>query len=965
MRQLRAVLGDAFASRRARLWYAACAAAVGAVVLKEISLLLASFQPSGAGQVYSADVFTRWRFSPVTGTDDIEAAWAVWTASGDLGRRLVLLHTLVDLALFIPGYCVLAYVLLRRVGTRPRPALAVVAVLAAADVLETVATLVVLPLLQRPGLAWLIGLSSDVKWLVVLLVGLVLLLRWLIPDEGADARSATRRLQARWRGSPRKEDRPGPLLRLRPQVLLVAVFAALVALPAGGPLDQVPDVLRSHVEDLSPGRVLELTPSFLALGALMAAVVLSGWRGSLLDLEASSPRRAPLSPVRILALALLAGAAGAAVSAVVGGFAAASLALGLVLLAAAAVPALGRRLARWSLVREPPPRRVRDLAQVPMGAERAELRTWLGALAGVLALAGSVGLVRATIRPVLVGGDFRVWLAVSLLLAFLGPPALHSLACSRWLTRRRVERAGRVAPAVAGLALLLLALWPRVLGRGLGSTGTVAVVFACVAVLLGQAQRHAERTRPWDAVRWLRLGRRTPVVGIVVVAWLVASVWDTEGGYHDARVLAEPHRVTYTSIEDAWRSWRDSTPSCVVGAGAQRVRPLLLVAAPGGGIRAAYWTASALDRLSAACPGSVFAVSGVSGGSVGTMAWAYGRSAGTAVPGRDLVGAIAGDDALAAGVAALLTRDLPRSLLALRGGFDDRAAVTEKAWESEMRAPTGRPEGTELPFDQLATRRGQDPVVVLNGSSATDGCRVLMSNVDSLAAGTGSCQGLPADGRPGPALSAAVTATDGLLTGKPALASSCSPGSASLRGTTAALLSARFPIVSPSGALRRCVDGKVAPAYVLDGGYYENSGLLSLLQIWEGLQASVQANNSPTSGAVPVQPWIVVLDNHYRSTAGPAPVRRAPELRMPLIGNGNAKATISTAALEQVAATEMAGCLRHVAPRAEPDVAAPLGWVLSATSRRQLDGQLPAALGQPDPARPPDWLTRTGCAAAG
>ena len=53
--------------------------------------------------------------------------------------------------------------------------------------------------------------------------------------------------------------------------------------------------------------------------------------------------------------------------------------------------------------------------------------------------------------------------------------------------------------------------------------------------------------------------------------------------------------------------------------------------------------------------------------------------------------------------------------------------------------------------------------------------------------------------------------------------------------------------------------------------------------------------------------------------------------------------------------------MRHIAPRTEPQVAAPLGRVLSRITRRQLDEQLPAALGQPDPAAPPGWLNSPGC----
>ena len=82
--------------------------------------------------------------------------------------------------------------------------------------------------------------------------------------------------------------------------------------------------------------------------------------------------------------------------------------------------------------------------------------------------------------------------------------------------------------------------------------------------------------------------------------------------------------------------------------------------------------------------------------------------------------------------------------------------------------------------------------------------------------------------------------------------------------------------MSPSGALVRCpLERSLSPAaadslrtqtYVVDGGYYENSGILTLLQVWRAVEPLVrQANAAP--GARRIVPWLVVMDNHYRSAA--------------------------------------------------------------------------------------------------
>ena len=411
-------------------------------------------------------------------------------------------------------------------------------------------------------------------------------------------------------------------------------------------------------------------------------------------------------------------------------------------------------------------------------------------------------------------------------------------------------------------------------------------------------------------------------------------------------------------------------PTCTVGAGTEAVRPLL-VAAPGGGIRAAYWTASGLDRLDAACPGSLFAVSGVSGGSVGATAWTYARAVagdGEPVSGRQTVAALARDEMLAAGVAALLARDVPASLFALNDPFVDRATVSERVMERQLAQATGRPPGQgDLSLDELAGDPGADPALVLNAASATQGCRVLMTTVGGLTgppAAQGQdvppgarARGSPSHPMPDPSCRARSR--------PPTVCSPAPPGSdRPARWTTRRRCGPPpppccrrgSPSADPAGALRRCVGGVVTPSYVVDGGYVENSGLLTLLQVWEEIEPSVEDYNDTAN--VRVEPWVIVLDNHYRSVAGGAPVDRVPELVLPFLAFNQARNTLSTAALEQVAAREMDGRLCHVSPRTRPSVAAPLGWVLSRTTRAELDEQLAAALGPPSPPGvPPAWMT--------
>lgn len=112
------------------------------------------------------------------------------------------------------------------------------------------------------------------------------------------------------------------------------------------------------------------------------------------------------------------------------------------------------------------------------------------------------------------------------------------------------------------------------------------------------------------------------------------------------------------------------------------------------------------------------------------------------------------------------------------------------------------------------------------------------------------------------------------------------------------LLSARFAFVSPTGALVRC--GKRS-SYVVDGGYYENSGLLTLIQIWARLEPYVREyNRSHTSQ--PIAVWMMSVDNAYRDSANAQTSRRPIEMLAPLRAKGNNNRLIDQEPLEQMAA---------------------------------------------------------------
>jgi hypothetical protein len=162
----------------------------------------------------------------------------------------------------------------------------------------------------------------------------------------------------------------------------------------------------------------------------------------------------------------------------------------------------------------------------------------------------------------------------------------------------------------------------------------------------------------------------------------------------------------------------------------------------------------------------------------------------------------------------------------------------------------------------------------------------------------------------------------------------------------------------------------VVTSYVVDGGYLENTGLLSLLQTWHGLSDAVRLCNDRAAGpsahqdrvAVPcphtaggmVEPWVVMLENHYTSRATAPSAKRPHELLVPPVTALTKKATtIGTPALEQATAAEIdAGvggttgrCARFfaLAPDVTAAVQAPLGWVLAPSTRTRMSDSMDVA----------------------
>jgi hypothetical protein len=310
----------------------------------------------------------------------------------------------------------------------------------------------------------------------------------------------------------------------------------------------------------------------------------------------------------------------------------------------------------------------------------------------------------------------------------------------------------------------------------------------------------------------------------------VREVAGAAGAEEIARARARP---TFEEHLAAWleaRRDRSGDPA--------RPQPLIVVAAQGGGIRAALWTALGLGGLQARIPDfacDLFAIAGVSGGSLGALSYVAMLSQSPPACGPDAAApaqassageayaaaarAAFGRDLLAPAAAGLLFPDLLQRFLFLPA-LPDRQLYLETGWEQAWARSGAVAAGLDRPFLSLfpSERRARLPALFLVASDVEGGRRWITSNVridpNTFADAVDTLAGRK------------------LLDGK----DTADAEMKALPASAAAGLSARFPYVSPPGTLR-FAHGSY---HLLDGGIVESSGAATAAEILLALRSQCE-----------------------------------------------------------------------------------------------------------------------------
>jgi hypothetical protein len=382
-----------------------------------------------------------------------------------------------------------------------------------------------------------------------------------------------------------------------------------------------------------------------------------------------------------------------------------------------------------------------------------------------------------------------------------------------------------ISLALIGLFVGVLIWWsPIVVGDFLGSLNVCFFAFGAALATLNSFGRVARFFIDTST----RAGRVKLAALSFAFLGMLAAGTSLQRDFHRVRLCsteacsAAPAFTAWSAIKtiegrptvkEAALAWYDQAEQLYHKNGAHKDRPvpMLVIATAGGGIRAAFWTATVIEQLQAdlqkknePLQNLIFAISGVSGGSVGAMNYIAALHAREAL-GQDVRPTdFLQSDFLAPAIASLVFVDGPSNFLPDLGQID-RGTALERSFENGSKGYLSYSFLSFFP-DKETSKRIWRPALLLNATHQETGRRIIASNIkierhvflDSF----DEFNLLKSD----------------------------------MRASTVAHNSARFTYVSPAGKLVSQESSLLSSesknrGYVIDGGYFENYGALTALEL--------------------------------------------------------------------------------------------------------------------------------------
>ncbi len=293
-------------------------------------------------------------------------------------------------------------------------------------------------------------------------------------------------------------------------------------------------------------------------------------------------------------------------------------------------------------------------------------------------------------------------------------------------------------------------------------------------------------------------------INLHIIFFILVIVFGYSREPHYARLLVKTEsnkQKVRPDLKTYFNSWlqlhRDDIAS-------KNEYPVFFVLADGGASRSGYWVASVLGMLHDSTGGKfddhLFALSGASGGSVGNGAYfalLYNKYQGGSyeAAGQDFLK----NDFLSFTLARMLGPDFFRPLLPIDlRTINDRAGALENVMEKG-------------PDDSTFLKNKFDEAFYSFVPDVNNRLPILCINTTRMQ-----------DGRPGVISNIQIEDSSNTF-GKRVDVLNLLSNDADLRLSTAVVMGARFPYVSPAGRVDR-LSSDSAANYFVDGGYFDNSG---------------------------------------------------------------------------------------------------------------------------------------------
>jgi hypothetical protein len=492
---------------------------------------------------------------------------------------------------------------------------------------------------------------------------------------------------------------------------------------------------------------------------------------------------------------------------------------------------------------------------------------------GLVAAAGFAGALAP--GSVLDLGDAADVATASLLLVVAA-----FVAARRWLPSGGAPELWVGGAVVLGAGVAVYAE-PIAAARTLGAFGLVFI--GATGVLLVLHLAGAVGSRRAFRASFDGLPERAPVVALLGV-WVVAAFLLAPETVHQVRTVPARAEAKPERLGEVVRDWLDAQATHPVRpAQGEPYVPMLLVAASGGGAKAAYWTDLVADCMFGAgdpaepdsvheCRprkdtperyGRLFLTSSVSGGSVGVRHLV--ANSGAMTRGEEWVERAAAREALSPVVGWGIFHDLPAFMLGAE--LDPRTCEPGAGWACRRHADRALVQEAAVADLGLEAALGggllgrDGPVTVFNAAENGAARRILLARVGLAPLPSRSGCTSPPTRDP---IHTGVDAHDVL-----------GPG-VDVPVRAAAIVSARFPVVAPAARIgseeapetpnceRRT---HLSPVVARDGGYVENSGLLTIAELLPRLQRVIASWRKREGHAVDVRPVVVSIDDDPESLA--------------------------------------------------------------------------------------------------